>query len=96
MFVKKPPKKQGVPILPHFCVGMKNKKMDFGATLGGSAITGLVLAAGYALIKLLKRSRCASHTKCCDLDITRTKEYRSRFRGERLEQTKLEEGLNTV
>ena len=46
--------------------------MDFGATLGGSAITGLVLAAGYALIKVLKRSRCASHTKCCDLDIARS------------------------
>ena len=46
--------------------------MDFGATLGGSAITGLVLAAGYTLIKVLKRSRCASHTKCCDLDIARS------------------------
>ena len=52
--------------------------MDFGATLGGSAITGLVLAAGYALIKLLKRSRCASHTKCCDLDISRAKTERKK------------------
>ena len=83
--------------------------MDFGATLGGT-ITGLVLAAGYALIKLLKRSRCASHTKCCDLDITRSESERKNAAPdleavvvsvlERLEQTKTkeksEERPNTV
>ena len=110
MLVEESPEELGVRILPHFCVGMKNKHMDFGATLGGSAITGLVLAAGYALIKLLKRSRCASHTKCCDLDITRSETERKNAAPdleavvvsvlERLEQTKTkeksEERLNTV
>ena len=45
--------------------------MNFGESLGNSAMTGLLLALGYTAIKLFKRSKCASHTKCCDLDIAR-------------------------
>ena len=35
-----------------------------------------MLALGYAGVKLLKRSRCASHTGCCDLDISRAETER--------------------
>ena len=48
--------------------------MDVGQTLGGSALTGLLLALGYAGVKIFRRSRCASHTRCCDLDIARGQE----------------------
>ena len=49
---------------------------DWTTGAAGAGLTGLVLALGYAGVKLLKRSRCASHTGCCDLDITRAETER--------------------
>ena len=49
---------------------------DWTTGAAGAGLTGLVLALGYAGVKLLKRSRCASHTGCCDLDIARAETER--------------------
>ena len=49
---------------------------DWTTGAAGAGVTGLVLALGYAGVKLLKRSRCASHTGCCDLDISRAETER--------------------
>ena len=43
----------------------------FGQSLGGSAMTALIVAVGYAGLKLFRRSKCATHTACCDFDIAR-------------------------
>ena len=49
---------------------------DWTNGAAGAGVTGLVLGLGYAAIKLLKRSRCASHTGCCELDISRAETER--------------------
>lgn len=48
----------------------------WGGTLAGAGITGALVAALYAGIKILKRSRCASHTGCCDLEVDRAETER--------------------
>jgi hypothetical protein len=43
----------------------------WGNTMAGAGVTGAVVALAYGAVKLIRRSRCASHTKCCDFDISR-------------------------
>ena len=43
----------------------------FGQNLGSNAITALVVALGYAGVKLFRRSKCATHTQCCDFEVAR-------------------------
>ena len=43
----------------------------WGNTVAGASLTGAAVALAYGLIKLVRRSRCASHTKCCDIDFER-------------------------
>ena len=43
---------------------------DWSGTFAG--ITGALVALIYGAMRLLKRSRCASHTKCCDIDVARS------------------------
>ena len=49
---------------------------DWSTGAAGAGLAGLALTLGYAGVKLLKRSRCASHTGCCDLDISRAETER--------------------
>ena len=43
----------------------------WGNTMAGAGLTGAFVALAYGAVKLIRRSRCASHTKCCDFDISR-------------------------
>ena len=38
----------------------------------GSGIVAALVALVWGVTKILKRSRCQSHTKCCDFDVTRS------------------------
>ena len=49
---------------------------DWTNGVAGAGLTGLALALGYAGLKLIKRSRCASHMGCCELDISRAETER--------------------
>ena len=51
---------------------------DLGTGILGGGLVGLLVASGYGLLKLLRRSKCASHTKCCDLDISRAQTERKK------------------
>ena len=52
--------------------------MDETSMAAGAGITSVVLAVIYGLQKLFRRSRCASHTKCCDMDVARSETHRGR------------------
>ena len=51
---------------------------DWGSTMAGAGLTGAVAALAYGIVKLIRRSRCASHTACCDLDIARAETERKK------------------
>ena len=57
--------------------------MDFGATAAGGAVTAALVGLIYGVHKLMQRSRCASHTRCCDFEVTRLQEELHRERTER-------------
>ena len=44
---------------------------NFPQTLSANAVTGAVAALIYVVVKLFRRSSCASHTRCCDIDVAR-------------------------
>ena len=46
----------------------------WGNTLAGASVTGGLVAVLYGVMKLVRRSRCASHTRCCDIDVARSQE----------------------
>ena len=50
---------------------------DFGTVAAGSGITAALVALIYGVSKLMRRSRCQSHTGCCDLDISRAESERT-------------------
>ena len=50
--------------------------MDFGASMASSGLTAALVGLIYAGIQLFKRSRCASHNECCDIDIARAETER--------------------
>ena len=49
---------------------------DWQNTAAGAGLTGGLIALLWGGVKLLKRSKCASHTRCCDLDIARAETER--------------------
>ena len=51
--------------------------MGWQESAAGTGITAAAIAAIYAAIKMFRRSRCQSHTGCCDLDIARAKTQRT-------------------
>ena len=57
--------------------------MDFGATAAGGALTAALVGLIYGVHKLMQRSRCASHTRCCDFEVTRLEQELERERTER-------------
>ena len=42
--------------------------MAAGTTVLLSGLGTLLIALGYVILKRFRRSRCASHTKCCDCE----------------------------
>ena len=56
----------------------------------GAGLTTALIAVLYTVAKLLKRSRCASHTKCCDMDISRAETERKENINEIVKQLVLE------
>ena len=52
--------------------------MDETSIAAGAGLTSVILAVIYGLQKLIRRSRCASHTKCCDLDVARSETHRDK------------------
>ena len=57
--------------------------MDFGATAAGGAVTAALVGLIYGAHKMLQRSRCASHTACCEFEVSRLQEELQRERTER-------------
>ena len=50
---------------------------DWSQTAAGAGITGALVALIYGVTKLVRRSKCASHTGCCTFDISRAKSQRA-------------------
>ena len=58
---------------------MSESDGNWGNTAVGASLTAaLVALVYYGIQKLVRRSRCASHTKCCDLDIARSETQRGK------------------
>lgn len=71
--------------------------MDFGATAAGGAVTAALVGLIYAAHKMLQRSRCASHTACCEFEVSRLEEELQRERTERADaQTMLRDLLTQI
>ena len=57
--------------------------MDIGTTVAGGGVTAAIVATIYGIHRLMQRSQCASHTKCCDIKIARVQEELDRTKTER-------------
>ena len=57
---------------------MSESDGQWGNTAVGASLTAALVALVYGIQKLVRRSRCASHTKCCDLDIARSETQRDK------------------
>ena len=71
------PKERGLGAVPNVHFLWFSKKMagetsfSLENAAASSVLTGGLIALGYGLLKLFRRSKCASHTKCCDIDVAR-------------------------
>ena len=57
---------------------MSESDGNWGNTAVGASLTAALVALVYGIQKLVRRSRCASHTKCCELDIARSETQRDK------------------
>ena len=57
---------------------MSESGESWGNTAVGASLTAALVALVYGIQKLVRRSRCASHTKCCDMDIARSETQRGK------------------
>ena len=53
---------------------MSGETNTWEGALAGASLTGALVAVVYGLMRLIRRSRCASHTRCCDIDVARSQE----------------------
>ena len=51
--------------------------MEAGAVAGSAGLTAAFAAVLYGVSKWLKRSKCKSHTQCCDVELTREQTERN-------------------
>jgi len=64
-----------------FSIDQKQEKMNESGislenTVAGAGLTSVIIAVIWGLQKLIRRSRCASHTKCCDIEVARSETNR--------------------
>jgi hypothetical protein len=51
--------------------------MEAGTVAGGAGLTAAFAAVLYGISKWIKRSRCKSHTQCCDVEMAREQTERN-------------------
>ena len=64
--------------------------------LAGAGRTGALIALMYGVMRLVRRSRCASHTRCCDIDVARSQEGTLRETREEIIMQVMEELRNAA
>ena len=51
--------------------------MEAGAVAGSAGLTAAFAAVLYGVAKWVKRSKCKSHTQCCDVELAREQTERN-------------------
>ena len=51
--------------------------MEAGTVAGGAGLTAAFAAVIYGISKWVKRSKCKSHTQCCDVEMAREQTERN-------------------